>query len=193
MSDKRLVVGLGNPGKDYTFTRHNFGFLVVQKLAQKLELEFSLSSFTNGLTAEGLVCGVELIILMPLTYMNNSGNAVRQVLNKAEMPIEQILVVTDDLNLDFGQLRLKVKGSDGGHNGLKSIIEKINSDGFHRLKLGIGYPKHADEVVNYVLDGFNKKEQKQIDQIIDHAAQCCQVWLLDGAEKAMEQFNRRIE
>ena len=115
----RLIAGLGNPGKEYQYTRHNLGFLAVQCLAQKLNLKLVLSSFTNGLTAQGIVEGHQVCLLMPLTYMNNSGAAVGQVVTELGLSYENILVICDDFNLDFQRIRLRASGGDGGHNGIK--------------------------------------------------------------------------
>ncbi|HBO97295.1 MAG TPA: aminoacyl-tRNA hydrolase, partial [Candidatus Omnitrophica bacterium] len=140
MSQARLIVGLGNPGRDYEYTRHNLGFLVVEHLAQKNNLRFRKSSFTNGLTAEGKVAGNDLCCLLPSTYMNNSGAAVKQaVLNKG-LDQTDILIVCDDFHLDFGEIRIRSKGGDGGHNGLTSAIEHLGTQAFARVRLGIGSP-----------------------------------------------------
>jgi PTH1 family peptidyl-tRNA hydrolase len=190
LAEKRLIVGLGNPGTRYRYTRHNLGFLVVEKLAEKIGLKLSLSSFTNGITAEGSINETDIILLMPLTYMNNSGVAVGHVANREEIASEDLLVICDDLNLPFGQIRLRGKGSDGGHNGLSSLIQKLATEKFSRLRMGIGESKGM-ETVDYVLEEFDRAEKKQLDGFIDQAADCCQMWLGQGLDRAMEQFNRK--
>ena len=191
MSEKRLIGGLGNPGKDYEYTRHNLGFLVVRRLAEKLKLKFALSSLTNGLTAEGTFEDKAVCLLMPLTYMNNSGVAVHQVMTKRELLPEDVMIVCDDFNLDFEQIRLKGKGSDGGHNGLSSVIEHLGTEQFARLRMGIGRPTGKKDMVDYVLEEFKKKEKECLDSFIDETASCCLAWLCEGIDAAMDQYNRR--
>ncbi len=191
MPESRLIVGLGNPGGDYEYTRHNLGFLVVQRLAKKFALKFSPSSLTNGVTAEGVCEGLEICLLMPMTFMNHSGSAVRQVMSKKEFFPEQILVVCDDFNLDFEQIRLRAKGSDGGHNGLGSVIQNLDTEEFTRLRMGISQPPGKKDTVDYVLEEFTKKEKDQLDGFIGEAVSCCLMWLQEGVSVAMDQYNRR--
>lgn len=191
MSELRLIGGLGNPGKDYEYTRHNLGFLVVRRLAEKLKLKFALSSLTNGLTAEGMFEDKAICLLMPLTYMNNSGVAVHQVMKKRDLSLEDVMIVCDDFNLDFEQIRLKGKGSDGGHNGLSSVIEHLGTEQFVRLRMGIGRPVGKKDTVDYVLEEFKKKERERLDSFIDETTSCCLAWLCEGIDAAMDQYNRR--
>lgn len=191
MSETRLIVGLGNPGKGYENTRHNLGFLVVEHLAKKNNLRFRKGSFTNGLVAEGKVAGNHLCCLLPSTYMNNSGMAVKQVVLNKNLDHADILVVCDDFHLEFGQVRVRNKGSDGGHNGLTSVIEHLGTQDFARLRLGIGTPLKGKESVDYVLGKWTAGEEKQLDEFIDRATDCCGVWLQEGIHKAMDQFNGR--
>ena len=190
-TEKKLIVGLGNPGKDYEYTRHNLGFLVVRHLADVLKTKFALSSFTNGLTAECRDGENTVILLMPLTYMNNSGTAVKQAVHTREISLENILILCDDFNLPYAQMRLRPKGSAGGQNGLKSIVECLQTSEFSRLRLGIGYPGHQEDPVDYVLGEFTRTEKKQLDEYVDEAANCCLAWLRDGIKDAMDKFNRR--
>lgn len=187
----RLIVGLGNPGKDYDNTRHNLGFLVIHRLAQKHNLVFRKSSFTKWSMAEGKLGHYDLHCLLPLTYMNHSGIAVKEVVRKINMDHSGILVVCDDFNLDFGQIRIRGKGSDGGHNGLASIIEHLGTPEFARLRLGIGAPAKGQETPAYVLGKWTKEEQKHLDEFVDRAAECCLVWAREGIRDAMEQFNKK--
>ncbi|OGX28641.1 MAG: aminoacyl-tRNA hydrolase [Omnitrophica WOR_2 bacterium RIFCSPHIGHO2_01_FULL_52_10] len=191
MSQARLIAGLGNPGRDYEYTRHNLGFLVVEHLAQKNNLRFRKSSFTNGLTAEGKVAGNDLCCLLPATYMNNSGAAVKQAVLNKNLDHTDILIVCDDFHLDFGQVRIRSKGTGGGHNGLTSVIEHLGTQAFARLRLGIGGPVKGQESVEYVLGKWTAGEEKQLDEFIDRATDCCGVWLQEGIDKAMDQFNGR--
>lgn len=191
MSQARLIVGLGNPGKGYEYTRHNLGFLVVEHLAQRNNLRFRKSSFTNGLTAEGKVRDKDLCCLLPATYMNNSGAAVKQVVLNKGLDHADILVVCDDFHLDFGQIRIRSKGTDGGHNGLTSVIEHLGTQAFARLRLGIGPPVKGREPVGHVLGKWTAAEEKQLAEFIDRATDCCGVWLQEGIHKTMDQFNGR--
>lgn len=191
MAEKRLIVGLGNPGKDYQYTRHNLGFLAVQKLAKDLNFKLELSSFTNGITAEGMVGQDEVFLLMPLAYMNNSGNTVSRVVELKGILPHNVLVICDDFNLPFKQIRLRPKGSDGGHNGLASVIERLATTEFHRLRLGIGFPNRGD-VIDFVLEEFNSSEMRDLDSYLRQAVECCKMWLSQGIDKAMEQFNKSV-
>ena len=185
----RLIVGLGNPGKDYEYTRHNLGFLVVQRLAEKLKLKFSLSSLTKGMVAEGIVKEDNICLLAPLTYMNNSGIAIKHLVSKKDLSPEDILVVCDDFHLDFQQIRVRAKGSDGGHNGLSSVIQHLGTEQFARLRMGIGYPPGKKDTVDYVLEEFKKAERSCLDSFIDEAVSCCFLWLQEGINAAMDQHN----
>ena len=191
LSESRLIVGLGNPGKEYEWTRHNLGFLVVRRLAERLGVKFSLSSLTNGLTAHGSWHSKEICLLMPLTFMNHSGIAVKQMMTRKSLELKDILVVGDDLSLPFGCLRLRSKGSDGGHNGLSSVIAHLKNENFPPLRLGIGEPDKSKDVVDYVLEGFKTEEKKHLDRFIHEAAECCLLWFKEGITKAMDQFNKR--
>ncbi|MBI5415342.1 MAG: aminoacyl-tRNA hydrolase [Candidatus Omnitrophica bacterium] len=193
MSETRLIVGLGNPGGDYEYTRHNLGFIVVRRLAQKNGLDFRRSSFANGLMAQDKKKGAALHCFLPMTYMNNSGLAVKQAVARLDLDIDHILIVCDDFNLGFGRMRLRSKGSDGGHNGLASVIEHLGTRDIARLRLGIGAPRPAggQQTVDYVLGEFMKEEKANLEQFVDQAAGCCELWLKEGTHKAMEQFNGR--
>lgn len=207
-SETRLIVGLGNPGKKYEYTRHNLGFLTVQYLAGKFNLRFKTSSLTTCLTAEGNFDGEKVFLLLPSAYMNNSGVAVRQILAKKGFSLNNVIIICDDLNLDFGQTRIRPRGSDGGHNGLSSVFRCLCTEEIARLRMGISNVRRAGqtgnseisakndscrekEIVDYVLGKFTKKERMALDNFIQEAANCCLVWLRDGINKAMEQFNRR--
>lgn len=191
MSGIRLIVGLGNPGRDYEYTRHNLGFLTVQRLAEKLKLKFQLSSLTNGLTAEGTYKDQSLCLLLPMTKMNNSGSAVYQVMGKKELSSDAVFVVCDDFHLDYQTLRLRAKGSDGGHNGLKSVIQRLGTDHFARLRMGIGRPADKNNTIDYVLDEFTKAERAHLNAFIELAVSCCLLCLEGGISRAMDQYNAK--
>ena len=189
--DLRLIVGLGNPGKDYSFTRHNLGFLVAEAMAERYKLKILPSSLCKGLSAEGTIECKECSLLFPLTYMNNSGLAVKDVVKREEIPLSNILVVVDDFSLDFGQLRLRAKGSDGGHNGLSSVIEHLQSEDFARLRLGVGPVPNKKEAVDFVLQEFSPAERKKLDDFIVQAVDCAAAWVTGNAGQVMSQFNRK--
>lgn len=191
MSEFRLIVGLGNPGKEYQHTRHNLGFLVVEHLAKQYKLKWAKSLTVRGLVAHGAIEQNKIYLLLPSTYMNHSGIAVRQIMGRKRVALEDMLVVCDDLNLTFGQMRLRPKGSDGGHHGLSSIIEHIKSNEFPRLRVGIGQPVDKEEVVNFVLSPFSQAEKKHLEDCVAGAADCVATWILTGTEKTMDQFNKR--
>ena len=191
MSEKYLIVGLGNPQKKYFHTRHNFGFLVLEKFAQDCSFKWNKSSSVNGLIAEGIVAGQECIFLLPLTFVNLSGVAVKKLVDKKGISLNRVLVVCDDLSVEFGQMRLRPDGSHGGHNGLKSIIEQLGTKDFARLRLGIGRPHDSQEVVDYVLGEFTKEEKKLLPDVVSFASECIGSWLKSGTAKAMNEFNKK--
>jgi PTH1 family peptidyl-tRNA hydrolase len=186
-----LIVGLGNPGKLYEKTRHNVGFLVLRHLAAQHGFQFKNSSLTKGMTAEGHIQGKVCLFLLPLTFMNHSGVAVKQFLTNHPTPLRHLLVVCDDMDLRFGQLRIRPKGTSGGHKGLDSIIEQLGTGEFARLRLGVGRPAKKDSAVDFVLGGFSRQEEKELESVIHKAAHCCAVWLIEGTTRAMDQFNKR--
>lgn len=191
MAETRLIVGLGNPDEKYRYTRHNWGYLVVEELADRLNVKFRNDSSVRGLVAKGECDGVTCYLLLPLTYMNLSGAAIAALAKKKNIALEHILVVCDDLDLPFGQIRLRAQGSAGGHNGLKSIIEKLGSKEFARLRGGIGRPGDRQETVDFVLDLFSGQEKKDLPQILKKAVECSEAWMTLGVNEAMSQFNKR--
>ena len=188
----KLIVGLGNPGKDYEYTRHNLGFLVVRYLSEKINADFKLSSFTNGLIVESKIGENDVCLFLPMTYMNKSGGAIRQLVEIKGFVLQDILIICDDLNLDFGQIRIRAKGRDGGHNGLNSIIQCLGTEEFPRLRMGISYPVNKDDVIDYVLTEFKKNEKNDLGDFIQRAADCCILWLNEGTGKAMEKYNAKV-
>lgn len=184
-----LIVGLGNPGPKYELTRHNYGFLVVDELARRLGKPVRTPE-CQALTSQGKLEGVPLLLAKPQTFMNVSGVAVAAL--TAKHPIVspgQVLVITDDLALPFGRLRIRRDGSAGGHNGLKSIIEKLGTQSFPRLRLGIAPEHPLAETRDYVLGTFTKSEQTALPETISRAADATIVLLTQGIEKAMGSFN----
>lgn len=174
-----LIVGLGNYGSEYVFTRHNAGFLTLDYVSQKMDVKVNTSKF-KALVGEGMLCGHHVLLVKPQTYMNASGEAVRAAADFYHIPPENIIVVSDDINLDVGRLRVREKGSDGGQKGLRSIIRQLGSDHFPRVKMGVGKKPHPDmELADWVLSEFRKEEQQPLYAAIEMAyTGICK--LLDG-------------
>lgn len=191
----KLIVGLGNPGIEYQLTRHNIGFLVVERLAKEVEVKFSRRKF-NSRIARKRLADKEVILAKPYTYMNLSGKAVLSLLNWANLNLKDLLVVCDDMNLKFATMRIRSRGSSGGHNGLKSIIDYLGTENFPRLRLGIGPVCVREEVGDreirrYVLAQFTLQQKELMGEFIERAALACRVWITQGIEVAMRRFNAR--
>lgn len=184
-----LVVGLGNPEKKYTLTRHNSGFLCVDELAERHGFKINKLKF-KSVYADTVIAGHRVIVLKPQTYMNNSGEAVKEAASFYKIPPEKIIIIFDDISLDVGLLRIKRKGSDGGHNGIKSIISHLGSSDFPRIKLGIGKKPHPDyDLADWVLSEFKKDEAKPLKQAIDNACDALEIILDGNIDEAMNKFN----
>jgi PTH1 family peptidyl-tRNA hydrolase len=187
----KLIVGLGNPGIIYKHSRHNAGFLAVNNLAKKHRIALKKDKDTRSLSGMGKIEDVDVLLATPLTYMNLSGGSVKGLLKKYAASPEDLLVVCDDLDLEFGRLRARPSGSSGGQKGLKSIMDSIHDQNFSRLRIGIGRPDRKDHLAaDYVLSPFTAKEKKQLKQIIEEACACLEVWVSKGITKSMEIFNR---
>lgn len=186
-----LVVGLGNPGSQYEATRHNVGFRAVDALAKEAGVKIDRAKF-QALTAQATVGGIRVLLMKPQTYMNLSGVAVKQAADFYKVPPERVLVLFDDIDLDVGRLRIRAKGSAGGHNGIKSIISSLGSQDFPRIKIGVGAKPHPDyDLADWVLSRFTLAEQKLLEPAIDHAAAAVPVIFTQGIERASSQFNRK--
>ncbi len=185
-SGANIIIGLGNPGRQYASTRHNLGFMVVDELARRSGESTSRKRFRSELIETRMPTG-KTILVKPQTYMNDSGHAVREVLNWYRATPERILIVVDDLDLPFGQLRLRPGGSAGGHNGLKSIIEQIGTRDFPRLRMGIG--RGPNQAKAHVLSHFAPSEQRLLPQLVDAAADAVELWMREGIIVAMNDVN----
>ncbi len=193
-----VIVGLGNPGKQYAQTRHNCGFMVVEALAARWQVSLATDRRFQGRWGEAslsLLQGRQKIrLICPETYMNRSGQAVRALIDWFKLDPQRVLVVYDDMAIPFGRLRLRPNGSAGGHNGMKSMIEHLGGSEWPRLRVGVGNPdviaSHAD-VVGHVLGGFAPSEQKQLPEVIATAADCVEALLKVGLELAMSRYNAR--
>lgn len=186
---KYLIVGLGNIGEEYRDTRHNIGFNVLDALAKASNIVFTDGRY--GATASMSVKGRTLILLKPSTYMNLSGNAVRYYMQKENIPLENILIVVDDLALPFGTLRLKGKGSDAGHNGLKDIADKLGTQNYARLRFGIGNDFPRGGQIDFVLGHFTEEDLTTIEERIKDAGQIIKSFCLAGINITMNQFNKK--
>ena len=184
-----LVVGLGNIGSEYAKTRHNMGFMVLDAWVQASNTLFSTERY--GDVAEISVKGRKITLLKPSTYMNLSGNAVRYWMQKLNVPIENILVICDDLNIPFGSLRMRKKGSDGGHNGLKNIQELIGSQNYCRIRVGIGNEFQQGGQIDFVLGKLSEEQEKQMPQISEKVIQGIKDFVLAGPDRAMNSFNAK--
>lgn len=183
----QVVVGLGNPGAKYERTRHNVGFIVVERFAERHSLTFKGSKH-HADVARGTANGMPVVVAMPLTYMNESGFAVRRILSYFKAPIRNLLVVCDDLDLPFGRLRIRTDGSAGGNRGLKSIIQELGTEDFARLRVGIGRPDGGAK--SYVLQRFSAEQEAVLTGLVDVACNAIECILGEGAEAAMNRFNR---
>ena len=186
----KVVVGLGNPGKEYERDRHNIGFMVVDAFARKHGFEFRRRKFRSAL-AEGRFGSGKLLLSKPLTFMNLSGEAVAPLAAFYKLPSESLLVVADDLDIPLGEIRLRPKGGSGGHNGLKSIIEHLGTREFPRLRIGIGRPPAGVDPADYVLQPFSPEEVPVVDLVVERAVEAIETWILRGIETAMNEFNRK--
>ena len=187
MSKKFLIVGLGNIGTEYVRTRHNIGFKVLNHLAKQNEIEFETRKL--GALATYKLKGRNFLLLKPNTFMNLSGKAVKYWLDKENIYLENLLVVTDDLNLPFGTLRLKTKGSNGGHNGLKDIQDKLNTINYNRLRFGISNEFSKGRQVDYVLGEWTNEESEKLDERLEQASKMLISFAMSGVNHTMNQFN----
>ena len=187
--DKYLIVGLGNIGEEYANTRHNIGFIVADALANELGAKFTIER--HAFKTEAKLKNKLLIILKPTTFMNLSGKAVKYWLDKEKIPLENLLVITDDVDLDLGVLRLRTKGSGGSHNGLNHIIETLLFSDWSRLRFGIGKDYARGFQVDYVIGQWSKKEEKILGPRIDMAVSIIKSFVLAGATQTMSEFNNK--
>jgi len=189
------VVGLGNPGLKYEFTRHNIGFRIVDNLARDIKTEFKKVKSYYSLISRGMINNHKVMLVKPQTFMNLSGRAVSKVVSYYKIPIQDLLIVYDDLNLELGQIRIRKKGSTGGHKGIESIMQYLHSEDVPRLRIGIGNPSvnlNFDSV-SYVLSNFNGDEEDKIKEAIKLSTEAIKTIIEDGFEKAMRKYNRKSE
>jgi PTH1 family peptidyl-tRNA hydrolase len=206
----KLIVGLGNPGFIYRHCRHNIGFLAVKTLAKLYKIPLKKNRQTFSISGKGKIDGQDLILAMPVTFMNLSGVAVANLLKKYRIGLprpfykgkdtlgekgrglDNLLIICDDIDLEFGRLKIKPSGSSGGHRGLKSIIDAIRSQEFSRLRMGIGRPLKSIKAAEYVLSAFNRKEKTRLREILEAAGSCCRSWLRKDITETMNIFNASL-
>ena len=187
------MVGLGNPGLKYEFTRHNIGFRIVDSLAQDIEVEFKKVKSYYSLISRGMINNHKVMLVKPQTFMNLSGRAVSKVVSYYKIPLQDLLIVYDDLNLELGQIRIRKKGSAGGHKGIESIVQYLNSEEIPRLRIGIGNSSVNFNFgcVSYVLSNFNNEEKNKIREVMQLSTDAIKTITEDGFEKAMRKYNRK--
>ena len=186
-----LIVGLGNPGLAYRHNRHNIGFMVADVLAQKLEIPLKRVKFKAQI-GNGKVEGIPVIIAKPLTYMNNSGEAVAPLVHYFKVPFERLLVIHDDMDLPLGTLRMRPSGGSAGHNGMLSIFDKLGTNAIPRLRVGIGRPPGRMDPADYVLQDFPKNEEELLNMVIAQACEAVLAFITTGLEKAMNTYNGEV-
>ncbi len=186
----RLIVGLGNPGKEYLFSRHNLGFMVVDRLADDLDIRVARSQF-DSLTGDGTISGNRIILAKPQTYMNLSGNAVAVLLRYFKLEIEDLIVIHDELDLPFDIVRIKKGGGDGGNKGVRSIMNQLGSPDFVRVRIGIGKPPRKEMTEGHVLGRFFPEEMEKLPDILVRAADAVEAIIKSGLAAAMNQFNQK--
>ena len=186
----KIIFGLGNPGEQYKNTRHNIGKMVIEELSRTKKLKFKRSIILKAFLAKGIVDKEEVIFAKPQTFMNNSGRSVVSFLKRYRIAEQNALVVYDDVDLQFGQMRVRKSGSSAGHKGMDSIIAQIGNTQINRLRLGIGRPERG-EISDYVLSDFRAKEQSALEDVIKRACLICEDWISYGSDFVMKSCNRR--
>lgn len=183
-----LIVGLGNPEEDYSGTRHNMGFDTINKIAEQYEISINKKKF-KGLYGTGSIEQQKVILLKPQTYMNLSGNCVKEIVDFYKIEKENIIIIYDDMDIEPGKIKIRKKGSSGGHNGIKSIIQMLGTDEFPRIRIGIGKPEHKGDEINYVIGAIPDEEKERLIQGVEKAEKALIEILKNGIDIAMNKFN----
>ena len=185
---QHALIGLGNPGVGYLGTRHNIGFELIDIWLQRLDLELKpISKQFNSVIAT--IAEKQVVLVKPMTFMNSSGRAVMEVLDYYDLDVDRMVIICDDVNLAFGNLRLRAKGSDGGHRGLESIIQRLGTNNFPRQRIGVDLPKNSNNLIDYVLEEFNKEEASDLPFVIDQACRQLESFISDRLSKAATSYN----
>lgn len=185
-----IIVGLGNPGDKYQATRHNIGWDAITRLSDDYNIPLNFKGH-KALCGKGFIGGEKVLLAQPLTYMNLSGESVRELMDYYKVTPQEIIVIYDDISLDVGQLRIRKKGSAGGHNGIKSIINHLGCDDFLRIKIGVGDKPKDWDLADYVLSRFLDEEQEIIRRSLKDTSDACKIIITEGIEDAMNQYNRK--
>lgn len=187
-----IIAGLGNPGKEYENTRHNIGFDIIDVIADAYHIDMNEKKF-KAIFGKGLIDGTKVILVKPQTYMNLSGESIRQIADYYDCDTtEELIVIHDDISLDVGQIRIRTKGSAGGHNGLKNIILNLGHDGFSRIKVGVGEKPKGYDLADYVLGHFTKEDRETLKISAEHAAEAVKMLLSGNPDGAMNKFNTKV-
>lgn len=190
----KLIIGLGNPGRIYEHTRHNIGRSVVKRLSEKYGIPLKKNRGLSCLIGEGVIEGKGVVLALPVTYMNNSGPAIKGLLEKYKSSFKDFILVHDDVDLEFGRLKFKLSGSSAGHRGVESVIKSLGSRSFQRLRVGVGRPQEQyEDTAEFVLSPFLKKERKVLPSVIEKAATACGMWITHTADLCMSVYNKRSE
>lgn len=184
----KIIVGLGNPGKQYEKTRHNVGFMAIDKIAENLSINVNKNKF-NGLIGEGTLNGEKIFLIKPQTFMNLSGNCVQEIAKFYKVQVEDIIVIHDDIDIEFGKIRIRPSGSPGTHNGMRNITDMLQSQKFPRVRIGVGKPKENQELYNFVLSEFDTNEMKILNDTINVVGDAIIELVKNGILKAMNKFN----
>ena len=183
-----LIVGLGNPEEDYSKTRHNMGFNAINKIAQEYKIEINKKKF-EGLVGEGFIETEKVLLLKPQTFMNLSGKSIIQAINFYKIPMENICIIYDDIDTDIGKIRIRKKGSAGSHNGMKSVIQELQTEEFARIRVGIGKPEFKSDMINYVIGPIPENEVKILDEGTEKAKEAAIEIIKNGIDCAMNKYN----
>ncbi|RQW78356.1 MAG: aminoacyl-tRNA hydrolase [Geobacter sp.] len=185
----KLIVGLGNPGSRYLWTRHNAGFMVLDELSRRIGIQVNRKTF-SGFYGEGTYRGERLLLLKPQTFMNLSGRSVNGALNFHRLSLQDLIVIHDDLDIPFGRIKLKEGGGHAGHNGLRSLMQELGGGQFTRVRIGVGRPPHGD-AADYVLSAFSREEMQQLPRLMGGVVDLLELLLIEGMPKAMSIYNNR--
>ena len=185
-----IIIGLGNPEPEYSNTRHNMGFDVINKLAKKNDISLNRTKF-NSIYGTGIINGKKVVLIKPQTYMNNSGEAVKEFINFYKETLENIIVIYDDMDTDIGSIRVRAKGGSGSHNGMKSIISNLNSEDFSRIRVGIGRPQNEFDRIDYVIGKIDNEEFTRLQEGQDLAVEAIEYWIKNGIDNTMNIYNSK--
>jgi len=185
----RNVVGLGNPGREYTHTRHNIGFLVIDEFAKRHKIRLTANKSFKALIGKGVLDDEQIMLIKPMTYMNNSGISVRNIINYTRESFDKLLVVCDDLHLPLGKIRVRGEGSGGGHKGLNSLMANLDTQAFSRIRIGLGQPVGSKTNTEFVLEKFTAEEKEVVELAITRATDVVACWIDHGINRCMNQFN----